>query len=71
MRFTSSRREPRRHPRGGAASFPLASRRGAEEDAEAEEPLVGVFNKACLINYDNYRFYFPLWAMGELSAAAA
>jgi len=31
----------------------------------AREPLVGVFNKTCLINYDNYRHYFPLWALAE------
>ncbi|MBL8950511.1 MAG: terpene cyclase/mutase family protein [Myxococcaceae bacterium] len=33
----------------------------------AREPLVGVFNKTCLINYDNYRHYFPLWALAEWS----
>ncbi|HKY62325.1 MAG TPA: terpene cyclase/mutase family protein [bacterium] len=31
----------------------------------ARESLVGVFNKTCLINYDNYRHYFPLWALAE------
>jgi squalene/oxidosqualene cyclase-like protein len=35
----------------------------------AREPLVGVFNRTCLINYDNYRHYFPLWAVAEWSAA--
>lgn len=34
----------------------------------AREPLVGVFNRTCLINYDNYRHYFPLWALAEWSA---
>jgi squalene/oxidosqualene cyclase-like protein len=34
----------------------------------AREPLVGVFNRTCLINYDNYRQYFPLWALAEWSA---
>ncbi len=29
------------------------------------DPLVGVFNKSTLINYENYRHYFPLWALGE------
>ncbi|MHB8420956.1 MAG: prenyltransferase/squalene oxidase repeat-containing protein [Myxococcales bacterium] len=33
----------------------------------AREPLVGVFNRTCLINYDNYRHYFPLWALAEWS----
>lgn len=37
----------------------------------AREPLVGVFNKTCLINYDNYRHYFPLWALGEWFARGA
>ena len=31
----------------------------------AREPLVGVFNRTCLINYDNYRHYFPAWALAE------
>ena len=30
-----------------------------------KEPLVGVFNRTCLIDYDNYRHYFPLWALSE------
>lgn len=29
------------------------------------ESIVGVFNRTCLINYENYRRYFPLWALGE------
>jgi squalene/oxidosqualene cyclase-like protein len=29
------------------------------------EPLVGVFNRTCLIDYDNYRHYFPLWSLAE------
>ena len=35
------------------------------------EPIVGVFNRTCLINYDNYRNYFPLWALGEWPASAS
>ena len=31
----------------------------------AREPLVGVFNRTCLINYDCYRHYFPVWALAE------
>ncbi|MEM1007532.1 MAG: terpene cyclase/mutase family protein [Myxococcota bacterium] len=27
------------------------------------EAMVGVFNKTTLINYENYRRYFPLWAL--------
>ena len=26
--------------------------------------IAGVFNKTCMITYDNYRRYFPLWALG-------
>lgn len=31
----------------------------------SEEAVTGVFNRNCAINYDNYRFYFPLWAMAR------
>jgi lanosterol synthase len=30
-----------------------------------KEALVGVFNRTCLIDYDNYRHYFPLLALSE------
>jgi len=30
-----------------------------------KQPLVGVFNRTCLIDYDNYRHYFPVWALSE------
>jgi squalene/oxidosqualene cyclase-like protein len=33
------------------------------------ESLVGVFNKTALINYEHYRRYFPLWALGLYNAA--
>jgi squalene/oxidosqualene cyclase-like protein len=36
----------------------------------AREPLVGVFNRTCLIDYDNYRHVFPLWALGEWLVSA-
>jgi squalene/oxidosqualene cyclase-like protein len=32
------------------------------------ESIVGVFNRTCLINYENYRRYFPLWALAEYAA---
>ena len=28
------------------------------------EPIEGVFNRTCMIHYDNYRNYFPIWALG-------
>jgi squalene/oxidosqualene cyclase-like protein len=31
----------------------------------AREAMVGVFNRTCLINYDCYRLYFPVWALAE------
>jgi|LNFM01.1.fsa_nt_gb squalene/oxidosqualene cyclase-like protein len=41
--------------------------RQAEDGAWPRESLVGVFNRTCMINYENYRRYFPLWALGEWS----
>jgi squalene/oxidosqualene cyclase-like protein len=29
------------------------------------QPATGVFNRNCAINYDNYRFYFPMWALAR------
>jgi squalene/oxidosqualene cyclase-like protein len=29
-----------------------------------QDAITGVFNKTCMITYDNYRRYFPLWALG-------
>ncbi len=29
-----------------------------------QDAIAGVFNKTCMITYDNYRRYFPLWALG-------
>jgi lanosterol synthase len=40
-------------------------RRQEQDGSWAREPLVGVFNRTCLIAYDNYRHYFPVWALGE------
>lgn len=33
------------------------------------EGTAGVFNRSCGIHYDNYRRYFPLWALAEVSEA--
>ena len=33
------------------------------------QSLIGVFNKSALINYENYRRYFPIWALAELAEA--
>jgi squalene/oxidosqualene cyclase-like protein len=49
-----------------AAAF-LISRQAAD-GSWPREPLVGVFNRTCLINYDNYRNLFPLWALAEFRA---
>jgi squalene/oxidosqualene cyclase-like protein len=32
------------------------------------QEATGVFNRNCAINYDNYRFYFPLWALARYLA---
>ncbi len=54
---------PDRAAQTRAVQFLMAKQ--AADGGWAREPLVGVFNRTCLINYDNYRHYFPLWAMGE------
>ncbi|NUP11887.1 MAG: terpene cyclase/mutase family protein [Polyangiaceae bacterium] len=35
------------------------------EDGWPFDMVYGVFNKNCMINYDNYRYYFPLWALAR------
>jgi squalene/oxidosqualene cyclase-like protein len=40
-------------------------RTGPDAGQWPKQPLVGVFNRTCLIDYDNYRHYFPLWALAE------
>jgi squalene/oxidosqualene cyclase-like protein len=50
-----------------------AARRGArflvdlqQPDGDwPRQPLCGVFNKTVLINYENYRRYFPVWALAR------
>lgn len=49
----------------------LLVRRQEASGAWKREAMVGVFNKTCLIDYDNYRHYFPLWALAEWSASAS
>ena len=63
--------------RCNATHFPGAARPRRRVDGAAAgrklgvEPIVGVFNRTCLINYDNYRNDFPLWALGEWPASAS
>jgi squalene cyclase len=35
------------------------------------QSLSGVFNKTALINYENYRRIFPIWALARFAAATA
>lgn len=56
---------PNRPAKARAAKL-LVDRQEAD-GSWAREPLVGVFNKTCLIDYDNYRHYFPLWALAEFA----
>ncbi len=35
------------------------------------QSLEGVFNRTCMLRYDNYRRYFPVWALGAASAPGA
>lgn len=61
-----------KHRRGDACERAvrwLISRQRAD-GAWSREPFVGVFNKTCLINYDNYRHYFPVWALAEWAVTA-
>ncbi len=56
-------RHPNVEAQARAAKF-LVDRQ--EKDGSwARESLAGVFNRTCMINYDNYRLYFPVWALGE------
>ena len=64
--------------RAGRASSPAASRAArcllALQQPDGDWPrqtLVGVFNKTALINYENYRRYFPLWALSDYGRARA
>jgi lanosterol synthase len=41
--------------------------RQAPDGGWPRETMAGVFNRTCLINYDNYRHYFPVWALAEWS----
>ncbi len=54
---------------GDRAAMDRAARflvdRQARDGSWARESLAGVFNRTCMINYDNYRLYFPVWALGE------
>lgn len=50
-----------------AAAF--LCRRQEADGSWAREPMVGVFNRTCLITYDNYRHYFPIWALAEYRRA--
>jgi squalene/oxidosqualene cyclase-like protein len=56
-------RHPDRAAMARAARF-LVERQRAD-GGWARESFAGVFNRTCMINYDNYRLYFPVWALGE------
>jgi lanosterol synthase len=59
-----------RHPSADAQkrAAELLMSRQEPDGSWKREPMVGVFNRTCLINYDNYRHYFPIWALAEYSA---
>jgi squalene/oxidosqualene cyclase-like protein len=55
-----------------------ALRRGADylvatqtDDGWPFDMVYGVFNRNCMINYDNYRYYFPLWALSRCERLAS
>jgi squalene/oxidosqualene cyclase-like protein len=37
----------------------------SDDGGWARPPTTGVFNRNCAITYDNYRYYFPLWALAR------
>ena len=41
----------------------LLLERQEEDGGWPVERIAGIFNKTCAIHYDNYRNYFPLWAL--------
>jgi squalene/oxidosqualene cyclase-like protein len=59
------------HPSRGAqeSAVRLLLAGQAADGGWPREAMVGVFNKTCLIHYDNYRHYFPLWALAEWESA--
>jgi lanosterol synthase len=40
------------------------------DDGWPFDMVYGVFNRNCMINYDNYRYYFPLWALARAARVA-
>jgi squalene/oxidosqualene cyclase-like protein len=61
--------DPRREAQERAVRWLVERQR--DDGAWSREPMVGVFNRTCLINYDNYRHYFPLWALAEWALTAS
>ncbi len=59
-------KHPNKEAQARAARFLLE--RQSPSGGWPKEALVGVFNRTCLIDYDNYRHYFPLWALSEYVA---
>jgi squalene/oxidosqualene cyclase-like protein len=41
------------------------------DDGWYADMVYGVFNRNCMINYDNYRYYFPLWALARFARLRA
>jgi squalene/oxidosqualene cyclase-like protein len=54
---------------GAARAADFLIKRQMKNGDWPRESLVGVFNKTALINYENYRRYFPIWALGLYESA--
>jgi squalene/oxidosqualene cyclase-like protein len=65
----SRARHPSASEQARAAEFLMSTQ--SPDGSWPEEPMVGVFNRTCLVNYANYRHYFPLWALAEWRAVNA
>lgn len=58
-----------------AVSYRAAAERGIalllarqrEDGGWPQEAIAGVFNRTCMIHYDNYRDVMPLWALGRFT----
>lgn len=49
----------------------LLCRQQCDDGSWQQETIVGVFNRNCMITYDNYRFIMPTWALARFLSTSA